>query len=486
VSILDAPTPASPPEPLGLGDLERCFGGGIPAVLATASADGVPNVTYLSRAHRVGDDRIALSNQFMSKTSRNLAANPRASLLLMDPVTHDEYRLLLRYERTERRGTLFERLRTDIDGLAASMGMQDVFRLRAADVFLVLDIAQIPPNPSGVLPGVRRRRREAGPELHALAELASWIDRAVDLDVVLDVALEGLDHVLGYPHTSLLLLDEAGDRLYTIASRGFVEASLGAEVRVGEGQIGLVAAQCAPQRITGLRQLRRYSDTVRRAYERSGVRPGREIPMPGLVDADSRIVVPLRALGALVGVLVAESPEVVAFDDVDQEVLTVAASLIGHAIESARTLPGTGDADAGAPAGSSTGPGVAPAADPADVPALPTDAGADRPPVHVRFFPVDGSTFLDGEYLIKGVAGRILWSLLRQREETGRTEFTNRELRLDRTLELPGHKDNLESRLILLKRRLDEREAPMRIDRTGRGRFRLRTSAPVRLDAADG
>jgi len=44
----------------------------------TASADGIPNVTYLSRAHKVDDERIAISNQFMSKTSQNLAANPRA------------------------------------------------------------------------------------------------------------------------------------------------------------------------------------------------------------------------------------------------------------------------------------------------------------------------------------------------------------------------------------------------------------------------
>ena len=102
----------------------------------------------------------------------------------------------------------------------------------------------------------------------------------------------------------------------------------------------------------------------------------------------------------------------------------------------------------------------------------------------MRYFAVDGSTFLDGDYLIRGVAGRILWSLLEQYDADGRVDFTNKEIRLDSRLELPGFRDNLDTRLILLKRRLDEREAPIRLDKTGRGRFRLVVEGDVRLDEA--
>jgi hypothetical protein len=89
--------------------------------------------------------------------------------------------------------------------------------------------------------------------------------------------------------------------------------------------------------------------------------------------------------------------------------------------------------------------------------------------------------FLDNDYLIKGVAGAIFRKLVADHLADGRTEFSNRELRLDASLKLPDIADNLEVRLLLLQRRLDERQAPVRIEKTARGRFRLRLERPLRL-----
>jgi predicted pyridoxine 5'-phosphate oxidase superfamily flavin-nucleotide-binding protein len=129
---------------LSIRDIESCFEGIVPAIIATASADGVPNVTHLSRVHFVDDTHVAVSNQFFSKTVRNLTENPRASVVVVCPVTYASYRLTLRYERTERRGPVFERLDRDIDAIAALTGMQGVFKLRGADVYRVLQIERTP------------------------------------------------------------------------------------------------------------------------------------------------------------------------------------------------------------------------------------------------------------------------------------------------------------------------------------------------------
>jgi hypothetical protein len=445
-----------------LRDLHLCFEGVIPAVIGTASAAGIPNITYLSRVRMVDDERIALSNQFFSKTARNLAENPRANLLVIDPTTYDEYRLTIVYERTERRGALFEQLREDVEAVAAISGMQDVFKLRAADIYRVLHIDHL--NPEAAPPPARAGSQERTPD--HLAELTTRISRCADLDTIVTTTVNGLADVLGYGHSSLLLLDEEGRHLYTIASHGYDAEGVGSEILVGEGIIGMAAARATPIHIGNLRQMSKYSRIVRKSFEdHAGIGPGREIPMPDLPDAESRIAVPAVVLGELVGVLMVESHRQVAFDENDVSVLGVVASVVANAIEIVKARDR--DVESSAPSRVTSSAAITPS----------------TPTTHVRFFAVDGSTFLDGDYLIKGVAGRLLWSLLGQYDKEARVEFTNKEVRLDPTLELPQFRDNLDSRLLLLKRRLDERAAPIRIEKTGRGRFRLLVDTVLELDA---
>src|SRR5262249_29986960 len=114
------------------------------------------------------------------------------------------------------------------------------------------------------------------------------------------------------------------------------------------------------------------------------------------------------------------------------------------------------------------------------VPAKPPTRSAGRRR-RLTYYREDDSIFLDDEYLIRNIPARIMWKLLRESQPTGRTEFSNREVRVDASIGLPPVKDNLESRLILLRHRLKEKCPDLQIVSTGRGRFTLRTDTVLEL-----
>lgn len=101
----------------------------------------------------------------------------------------------------------------------------------------------------------------------------------------------------------------------------------------------------------------------------------------------------------------------------------------------------------------------------------------------LKHFESDDSVFIDDAYLVKGVPGRILRKIACAYLSEGRCEFSNKEIRLDSSLQLPDFKDNLETRLILLRRRIEERCDFLQIVPIARGRFRFDVKRRLKLES---
>src|SRR6185369_15664244 len=134
------------------------------------------------------------------------------------------------------------------------------------------------------------------------------------LEVLLESVLQALEEELGFRHAMVLLPDERG-RLVTTASHGYGSGGVGAEVPMGEGLIGTVAARRRPMRVAGVGAELRYWRTIRAELRQAGNAPSApEIPLPGLPDAQAQLALPLLVGDRLVGVLALESREPMAFD----------------------------------------------------------------------------------------------------------------------------------------------------------------------------
>lgn len=428
-----------------LSRIRDSFEGVIPSVIATTDADGMPNVSYLSHVHYVDDHHVALSNRFFSKTAHNVAHNGLATVMVVNGLTGVQHILDLVFERSETDGELFERLAAHLAILEQGMG--SVMRLKAADVYRVTDCREVPtPHPLEAAPQIDP------PDLMAVtARLSRLLSQAGDTESLLDTTLDGLARLFAVRHAMVLVPDESGQRMITIASHGYERFGFGAEVPLGEGIIGISAATRQTVRITDLSRGRRYAEAVR---SMAGLSRPDSIPLPALTLPYSQIAVPVMAHGRLVGLLFAESEERFAFRHNHEHAFEIIAGQLAHAL-----LLSEQERDRPVPR-----------------PSPPVASQATEVPARtfrLRFYPRDGSVFLDEDYLIRGVPGRLLKYLIDEYLKSGKQEFLNREIRREGSLMLPDIKDNLETRLILLRRRLSEKAGPIQLISAERGRLKL-------------
>ena len=471
-----------------LESLATCFQGLYPAQLYTCSSDGIPNAAYLSHVDYVDSDHVALSFQFFNKSRRNIAENPHALVNVIDPDTGQGWSLRLHYERSETSGPLFERMALRIEAIASYCNLKGIFKLRAADVYRVRGITPVPEESGALRPELSQHSGALDPvfTVKALQDLSSRIHCADSLESLVDSILAGLEESFGFKQSMILVPTEQEGVLVTIATRGYPENGAGAEMRYGEGIGGMVAEARKPIRISGLMRGMLYALAMAKAaHDPDARQAARRVPVPGLANPESQLGVPLLVRGELVGVLVLESEVAYRFHEEDKATIELLGSYLAIAIQNMQWQERSADLHPEP---------VAPVPQPFNEPLHPStklgvtlslSKGQERTieakPLDVVYYAGDECILVDGDYLIRGLPAKVLWRLLTIRESTGRVEFTNRELRLDKSLNLPEWKDNLESRLLLLRRRLEQKCPDIAVAPRCRGRFVLHVSSPLTL-----
>jgi len=440
---------------LSLIGVRRMMEGVIPPVLCTASKEGVPNVSYLSLCEYVDPLHIALSYQFFNRSRENVLATRRAALTLDDPYTGAGVAMQLEYLRTETEGPVFERLRAKLMGVASHVGMDKVFHLRGADIYRVLEMRRVPG---------RRQLPATQPRVDLPTNsrlLSERMANCEDLADLLETLLGGLAELLHIEHAMLWLTDPPRQALTLLASHGYETGGTGAEISVGEGLVGTAVREGVPIRVGHMMNMATYMRAVRDRADESGITAGLrpEIPLPGLKEPRSQLAVPLRARGRVLGALFVESQHDQYFGYDDEDALMMLCGQL--AVAMSLMQPQEHEVPAAPPAG------------------VATSFEQSGPALRLKRFGRDNSVFLDDVYLIRGVAGAILCKLVVEYLRSGRTEYTNRELRMAPELRLPDVQDNLEVRLLLLQRRLAEQHAAIQIEKAGRGKMRLVVSRPI-------
>jgi hypothetical protein len=434
-------------------DLEAirdCLRGGHPSALATCAPDGTPNISFVSLLQYVDPERVATSRQSFNTKLASLAVSPFAQAIVTHPATGEQYRLDLRYLHTATEGEGFEAMRANLEAVGARRGVAtgSAFRLRGLDVHRVLRCTRVRPEPLA---------RAATPDLlEPLEQLSGRLERAGGYEETAQAVLEALDDIFGFRYAVLLSLDPPTRRLFAIAGSGGARLAVGADVAVGSGLIGTAAERRRVIVQASMRRSRIMAAAIN-STDPGGHEP--EIPLPGLAEGLAAAAVPLIVGEDVLGVLYLESETPGAFSGAMEGVLHI----IGMHTAAALAARGAAHAEEPAP----------------PVPSAPAPTAG--PALRLVYYQADDTVLCDSEYVVKGAPGRILWSMLRAHADAGRTDFSNRELRLDESLGLPAGNDNLEARLLVLRRRLAAISCGITLERVGRGRLELQLERPATL-----
>jgi adenylate cyclase len=395
-----------------LESIRDCLRAGLPAPMATCSADGTPHISHISQVEYLDRERVATSRQSFNRTLPHLQASPFSQAMVVRPSTGEQFRLDLRYLHTATEGEGFEAMRANLDAIASRAEQDSALRLRGLDVHRVLRCTR-------VKRGTGAPERVESPDpLVLLEQFARRLERPTSHEEATREVIDALEDLFGFRYAALI-------------APGDIEA--------GTGLIGTAASR---RRVIVTANLARARSMAAAVNDGDDLGGAPEVGLMGPAEARSAAAVPLVVGKVVLGVLYLESVEPSAFGGPTEGLLRIIGAHAAAAL-----------AARGAPA----------------KPLAPDG----EPPIELVYYEADDTVLCDSAYIVKGAPGRILWSMLKAHAESGRTQFTNRELRLDASIGLPAGNDNLEARLLVLRRRLADIDCGVTLERVGRGRLEL-------------
>jgi predicted pyridoxine 5'-phosphate oxidase superfamily flavin-nucleotide-binding protein len=112
----------------------------VPPTLATVSADGIPNITYISHVQYIDDEHLAISRQFFNKSWKNINENPVFMVAVTCPQTWSIWKITLKYQEEKTEGAIFDEMDMMIQAIATMQGLEGIFKLKSAVICKVESI----------------------------------------------------------------------------------------------------------------------------------------------------------------------------------------------------------------------------------------------------------------------------------------------------------------------------------------------------------
>ena len=131
-------------------------------------------------------------------------------------------------------------------------------------------------------------------EIEIIERVASQISKTLDLDAIAKTMLISMEEYFGFKHSMILLLDGSESVLKVIATHGYKEEGIGAEVKIGVGVIGMVAKKKKLMRMANLGAQKQYMQAIKQQIQPSEETVVVDVTsLPGLKNAESQVAIPM-------------------------------------------------------------------------------------------------------------------------------------------------------------------------------------------------